>query len=145
MDTTELVKMLQVSVTPVVLISGVGLLLLSMTNRIGRVVDRARVLAKEMRSAPADRVERYRNQLQLLAHRARLLQTAIVAASTSILFVGLLVLGLFAEVLFGLPVPLVIIGLFLACILSLVTSMVFFLKELTLSLKALWVEIADEI
>lgn len=145
MEHEELVRMLQVSVTPVVLISGVGLLLLSMTNRLGRVVDRARVLAKEMRTAPESTVARYRNQLQLLSLRARLLRSAIVAASSSILFVGVLVLFLFAEVLFDLPIPLAIIVLFAACILSLVASMLFFLKDLTLSLKALWVEIADEI
>lgn len=145
MEHEELVRMLQVSVTPVVLISGVGLLLLSMTNRLGRVVDRVRVLAKEMRSAPEATVTRYRNQLQLLSLRARLLRTAIMAASSSILFVSVLVLVLFAEVLFDLPIPMAIIGLFAACILSLVVAMLFFLKDLTLSLKALWVEIADEI
>jgi hypothetical protein len=145
MDTAEVVKMLQVAVTPVVLISGVGLLLLSMTNRLGRVVDRARVLAKEMRSAQPEVVERLRNQLQLLYRRAALLRTAIFASSLSILLVSVLILGLFAEVLLGLSIAPPIIIVFAACILALIVSMVFFLKDLTLSLRALRVEISDEL
>jgi len=37
---TELIPVLQVAIGPVVLISGIGLLILSMTNRFGRVIDR---------------------------------------------------------------------------------------------------------
>src|SRR4051812_29821403 len=40
----DLVPTIQVAIGPVILISGVGLLLLSMTNRLGRVIDRARQL-----------------------------------------------------------------------------------------------------
>ena len=38
---SELVPILQIAIGPAILISGVGLLLLSMTNRLGRVIDRA--------------------------------------------------------------------------------------------------------
>ena len=37
----ELIPVLQMAVGPVILISGIGLILLSMTNRFGRVIDRA--------------------------------------------------------------------------------------------------------
>ncbi len=40
----ELIPVLQVAIGPVILISGVGLLLLSMTNRLSRVIERARNL-----------------------------------------------------------------------------------------------------
>jgi hypothetical protein len=46
---TELIPVLQMAIGPVILISGVGLLLLSMTNRLGRVIDRARLLYRELR------------------------------------------------------------------------------------------------
>ncbi len=145
MGPEELVKMLQAAISPVVLISGVGLLLLSMTNRLGRVVDRCRLLSKESRTAPPEVAERIRHQIQLLSGRARLLRNAIVAGSLSILLVGVLILGLFAEVLFKLPITVLLIAVFMGCITSLIVSMVYFLKDLTLSLKALWVEITDEI
>ncbi|HEX7809559.1 MAG TPA: DUF2721 domain-containing protein, partial [Thermoanaerobaculia bacterium] len=60
---------LQIAVGPVILISGIGLLLLSMTNRLGRVVDRSRELARENRaSLQADR-ERIPSQLAILMRR----------------------------------------------------------------------------
>ena len=36
----QLIPVLQTAIGPMILISGVGLLLLSMTNRLGRVIDR---------------------------------------------------------------------------------------------------------
>ena len=51
----ELIPLLQTAIGPVILISGVGLLLLSMTNRFGRIIDRSRILAHEMRSGSARR------------------------------------------------------------------------------------------
>jgi hypothetical protein len=45
---TEVISVLQTAIGPVILISGVRLLLLSMTNRLGRVIDRARVLSREL-------------------------------------------------------------------------------------------------
>jgi len=45
----ELVPMLQVAVGPVILISGAGLVLLSLTNRFARAVDRTRELIRQMR------------------------------------------------------------------------------------------------
>ena len=48
--------MLQVAIGPVILISGVGLLLLTLTNRYGRTIDRARHIVRELREvAGADR------------------------------------------------------------------------------------------
>lgn len=43
---TELIPVLQTAISPMILISGLELLLLTMTNRLGRAIDRAR-------SAPA--------------------------------------------------------------------------------------------
>jgi hypothetical protein len=52
----ELIPVLQIAIGPVILISGVGLLLLSMTNRLGRAIDRSRVLCQELSTeAPEER------------------------------------------------------------------------------------------
>ena len=56
MPTVSVVQILTASIAPVIVISGVGLLLLSITNRCGRVIDRARLpvrdLAESDRKAP---------------------------------------------------------------------------------------------
>ena len=50
-----IIPVLQVAVGPVILISGVGLLILSMSNRFGRIIDRTRVLGHELKTADAGR------------------------------------------------------------------------------------------
>ena len=46
MSLEELAEVMRLAISPAILISAVGLLLLSMTNRFGRVIDRARLLAR---------------------------------------------------------------------------------------------------
>jgi hypothetical protein len=50
----ELIPVLQVAIGPVILISGISLLLLTLTNRFGRTIDRSRQLVHEMRESPAN-------------------------------------------------------------------------------------------
>ena len=51
MSLANLIPSLQLSIGPVILISGIGLILLSMTNRFGRVIDRARHLTRDLHGA----------------------------------------------------------------------------------------------
>ena len=44
----QIIPELRDAIGPVILISGVGLLLLTMTNRLGRAIDRARQLKREL-------------------------------------------------------------------------------------------------
>lgn len=145
METDNIIRILQASISPVVLISGIGLLLLSMTNRFGRVVDRSRILGKEMRNADEADKRKIRRQLRLLYRRAKLLRTAIIAASASILLVAVIILALFAEAVLGIPLRLATALLFAGCIIALIISMIIFLRDLTVSLHALWVEIKDQV
>ena len=60
----ELVPVLQVAVGPVILISGVGLLLLTMTNRFGRIIDRSRILAAQLHHGAPDEKRRAETHLE---------------------------------------------------------------------------------
>src|SRR5215470_2257707 len=92
---SELLPVLQTAIGPVILISGVGLLLLSMTNRFGRAVDRTRQLLREMRSAPEGSRKRLAGQVQNLYQRTVLIQRAIIFGTISVLFVAVLIITLF--------------------------------------------------
>src|SRR5438477_3631040 len=92
---SELVPVLQTAVGPVILISGVGLLLLSLTNRFGRAVDRARQLLREMRGSTGNDRQRLAGQVENLYQRARLIQTAIISGTVSVLFAAVLIITLF--------------------------------------------------
>lgn len=142
MQATELTPILQAAVGPVILISGVGLLLLSMTNRFGRVADRSRQLGEALRNAPPAERERLGLQLKILIRRARLLRLAITFATLSVLQAAVLVIALFLMAF--LQVEAVLLGaiLFIACLLSLIVSLVAFLQDINISMSALKLELA---
>ena len=137
---SELIPILQMSVGPVIVISGVGLLLLSMTNRYGRVIDRSRQLAEAVRRACETDFERQSTELKILLRRARILRTAIAFASASELLAALLIISLFVNGLFHFEDALLCALLFTSCMGALVLSLIWFLRDINLSLHALEVE-----
>ena len=143
MQMHELLPILQLSIGPVILISGVGLLLLSMTNRYARVIDRSRALADGLRKSPSEHHERFSVQLRILARRARLVRLAITLSTVSLLLAALLIIALFLAALFHQELPLLIVILFTACMASLIASLVVFIWDLNVSLTALDVEIGS--
>ncbi len=78
----SLIPTLQLAIGPVILISGVGLLLLCMTNRIARVIDRARIVAAQCGLAGGDELLNCRAKLGILSRRARILRTSIAMAAS---------------------------------------------------------------
>lgn len=140
MSLDQIVPVLQLSIGPVILISGAGLILLSMTNRYGRVIDRARILAESIREAAGSGAPRFQSQLQILMQRARLLRMAIAFTSASLLLAALLIIALFLVALIGIKSALLIIILFTACMLSLIAGLIIFIADVNVSLSALKVE-----
>ncbi len=120
----ELVPILQIAVGPVILISGVGLLLLSMTNRFGRAIDRSRILSRELRENPNVDREQILAQITILSKRADLIQRAITLASVSVLLAAILIIVLFLMALLQVNAAWLIIILFIGCMLSLIGSII---------------------
>ena len=138
---TDLIPILQIAVGPVILISGVGLLLLSMTNRFGRIIDRSRILAQALRTGTDDEREVAEGQVPILWRRARLVRRAIAYASISLLLAAILVIVLFLGAIERVNIVGVVIGLFSACLLTLIVSLVAFIQEINQSLSALKVDL----
>jgi hypothetical protein len=127
-------------------ISGVGLLLLSMTNRYGRVIDRARHVADVLRRVTADeaRAADLRSQIDVLIRRGRLLKRAITLAALCLLFAALLIISLFVIGLTSAGGGAAVISvLFVACMATLIASLLVFIQDLNLSLKALDLEVGS--
>jgi Protein of unknown function (DUF2721) len=140
MSLESLIPTLQLAIGPVILISGVGLLLLCMTNRIARVIDRARIVAAECRVVGVDEVDNCYAKLGILSRRARVLRSSIAMAALSVLLVAVLVIVLFCGALLRVEIAGLIIALFVGCMLSLIGSLVFFIWDVNLSLQALWLD-----
>src|SRR5215213_2087212 len=68
---------IQLAVAPVFLLTGVSGLLGVLTNRLARIIDRARYLEESARVGEGGEQERIHQELRLLSHRARLINTAV--------------------------------------------------------------------
>jgi uncharacterized protein DUF2721 len=137
----ELIPTLQVAIGPVVLISGIGLLILSMTNRFGRVIDRGRILARGLSELPPEGQVRIEAQLHILARRAEYLRRAITSASVSVLLAALLIIALFITAVLRLELAWLIGALFIGSLGALILSLVAFLQDLNESLLAFKLDI----
>jgi hypothetical protein len=142
---TNFTKFLQACITPVALISGVGLLLLTITNRIGRVIDRVRHLVAELDDSEAKREMIKVNEINILLSRGKLLRNSIAwilaGMISSCLIIPLLLIMSLSET------DLKLIGylLFIISILSLFVSLIYFFKDVLLSLHAVKLEASEYI
>jgi len=136
MQPESIAHALQAAVSPVILISAYGLLLLSMTNRLGRAIDRARKLAREPSATSA-------MQIDIIMQRARWIRSAIVFTAIAIAAAALLVLVLFLATFLSVDLRAVVSVLFVASLVSLVVSLGYFIVDLFRSLSALDAEVAS--
>jgi hypothetical protein len=139
----ELIPVLQVAIGPVILISGVGLLLLTMTNRLGRAIDRARLLAAEVKHRPEEKRPDLLAQVATIYRRAQVLRLTIILAVLSALLAGVLIIGLFLSALLHFDDGQLISIIFILCISSLIGSLIAFSYDIHLSLAALKVELQE--
>jgi hypothetical protein len=142
---TNFTKFLQACITPVALISGVGLLLLTITNRIGRVIDRVRHLVSELDNSDTRREAIKINEINILLSRGRLLRNSIAwilaGMISSCLIIPMILVMSLTEA------DLKVIGylLFIISILSMFVSLVYFFKDVLLSLHAVRLEASEYI
>ncbi|HEY0258054.1 MAG TPA: DUF2721 domain-containing protein [Candidatus Methylacidiphilales bacterium] len=137
----DLVPVIQLSVSPVIVISGVGLVLLSMTNRYGRVIDNARHLLDKMRDADGPTKAHLFSQIQILYRRCRHLRTAITLSTISLLLMALLIVLLFIFSFFQMELILLLVILFIVSMSALSASLIYFLIDINTSLNALAIEL----
>lgn len=145
MSLNDLIPILQVSIGPVILISGVGLLLLTMTNRFGRIIDRSRQFCDQLLAGndSEQHKKNIENQLKVLLRRANIVRAAIALAGLSALLAALLIIVLFLNSLLQLGFILLISILFSICMLCLIGSLIFFIADINISLTVIKLEVAE--
>jgi hypothetical protein len=144
LNVESLSKLMQLSVSPAVLISGVGLLMLSVTNRLGRAIDRSRLIVKELDLDlhQGDAKEVMRSQLIILVRRASLLRYSVSLLVGSIFFSCLMILLLYFKSFAGIHLGYGVIAFFFLNLMCLLGSMGFLLSDIYLSLRALRIEVS---
>jgi hypothetical protein len=132
-EVASIAHSIQLSVAPVFLLSGIGVFLGVLTNRLGRVVDRARPLEEKFEAASGPPADVLRNRLRVLSRRARLINASITLATVSALLVAIVVALLFASafVRFSLALPVAV--LFVGSMFALVGALLAFLVEVRIA------------
>lgn len=120
---------IQLAIAPVFLLTAIGTLLTVTTNRLGRIIDRARNLESKLESTSPDGVARIHSQLAALSRRSKLIYLAITLSTTAALLVCAVIAILFLGDFLNFNITLAVAVLFIIAMLSLVLALLSFLRE----------------
>jgi Protein of unknown function (DUF2721) len=138
LQTENVAKLIQLALGPVFLISGVGITLNMLTQRLSRVVDRARTLEEQReRTSDEGRLKRIDKDLRVIWRRTRYVNSAIALATISALLTALVVTLLFASEFTPISVGAVIALMFVSSMVSLSIAFIMFLIEVRIATTAL--------
>jgi hypothetical protein len=125
-----LASVIQLSVAPVFLLTAIGTIIGALNIRLGRVVDRRRVVKDRLHSLDQEAAKAAKDELALLARRSRLIYHAIFAAVTSALLVCLVVASAFIGALIAFEAARLVAVLFILAMIALVVCLATFLREI---------------
>jgi Protein of unknown function (DUF2721) len=138
----DIAHLIQIALTPIFLISAIGVTLNVFTSRLARIVDRARSMEKDV--ARADYKPEGRDMhaaLNVMARRARLMNSAITLITLSALFIALVVVMLFVNAFLHWELAVFIACMFILSMLSLAAALTAFLIEVRIATNSLQIGI----
>ena len=128
---------IQLSVAPVFLLSGIGAMLAVMTQRLARVVDRARGYEARLPGALGEESASLHRSLATLSLRAKLINRAITFCTATALLVCLVVVTLFMGEFLKFTTAVVVAIFFVGAMSAFFVGLVCFLREIFIATKAL--------
>jgi hypothetical protein len=134
---TDIGRVIQLSVAPVFLISGVGALLAVLSARLGRTIDRARVLESLFANAEEAAKLRIGEELEILARRAKLIYRAIAFGVSCALLICFVIVSLFISALGHFPISIIVGTLFILAMIALIAALLSFMREVFLATRIL--------
>jgi CBS domain containing-hemolysin-like protein len=140
MDGIEVVDVahaIELAVAPVFLFSGIGVFLGVLTNRLARIVDRARRVAASLHDASSGSPEDARAQLRAATRRSRLINVSITLSTIAALLVALVIALLFASTFLPINLAGSVAVLFVLAMTALVGALLSFLLEVRVAIDAL--------
>ncbi len=123
---------IQLAVAPTFMLTAIGAMLGVMTNRLARIIDRSRMLEVQNPIDPGAR-ELLDSELLALGRRGKYVNRAITLCTLTALLISSVIAVLFlgAFVDFNASIPVAV--MFVAGMLSLITALIFFLKEIMIA------------
>jgi hypothetical protein len=134
---TGIAHVIQLSVAPVFLLSGIGAMLAVMTNRLSRVIDRARLLEGRLAAMPPSESHPLHNELGTLSRRARMINVAITLCTATALLVCAVVAALFLGAFAGFDASIPVALLFIGAMVTFFAGLLSFLREIFLATASL--------
>jgi hypothetical protein len=123
---------IQLAIAPVFLLTAVGTLINVLVNRLGRAVDRRRLLVSSMPQLQGEQLGSARGELGFVARRVRLVYTAILLAVLCALLICLLIAIAFVDALIVTDLSQLVAILFVLAMVALIGSLGCFLREIYL-------------
>ena len=139
-DTNQLADIthtIQLAVAPVFLLSALGTVLSVLTNRLGRIIDRARTLETRFVALGEGEQRHARAELDGLSARARLIHRALMSSVGAALCVCMLITTAFVGYLTDSNLGLAVAGLFITAMVLFAFALMNFIRETVLSLASL--------
>ena len=130
---TTVSHVIQLAVAPVFLLSGVGAILAVLINRLGRIIDRYRVLEHGSAGAAAGEATIAQIEMTILSRRARLIHWAISLCTVGALFICIVIATLFIGSMLHVSVSQAIALMFVGAMFALIAGLLSFLREITLA------------
>jgi uncharacterized protein DUF2721 len=127
---TDIAHSIQLAVAPVFLLSGVGVTLTVLTNRLARIIDRARSLEGILPGVPETTASGIHAELRILSRRAGLVHRAITLSTTCALLICVVIVALFAGVALARDLSWLIMVLFIAALCAFIGALLAFLLEI---------------
>jgi Protein of unknown function (DUF2721) len=137
-ESVDIAHLIQIALTPIFLISAIGVTLNVLTSRLARIVDRARSMEDVLRRSDLTHDGRdLHGALGVLARRARHINAAITLTTLSGLFIALVVVMLFVNAFLRWDLSVFIACMFILSMLSFAAALSAFLIEVRIATKTL--------
>lgn len=134
---TTIAQTIQLSLSPVFMLAGIGALLNVLAGRLSRVVDRARQVEQLHPRSTGPEHDRHVWELRLLNRRMSVINAALVLAVASAVMTCMVVALLFVAELVKLRIGTIVALSFILAMVLLITALGAFLVEVRMSLNAI--------
>ncbi len=129
----EIAGVIQLAVAPVFMLTAVGAILAALNMRLGRAVDRRRILEERLHVMSDEEARTAREELETIARRVHLAYLAILFAVVSGLFICLLIASAFLGAFVKADLSYTIGTMFVLAMLALIACLLLFLREIFLA------------
>lgn len=130
-------RVISLATAPVFLLTGIGALINVLNVRLGRSIDRGRIVARHIHEKGDEAPDEMRHELENISKRVKLIYRAIASATISALLVCIIIAALFISAFEPMPVSLAVAVLFVVAMLALIAALLLFLREVFFATRAL--------